>query len=157
MSDVVNRTTGYRSRLNVDDTENLLIKGVEVDNFVWDPVGLAWVRETQPGGGGGGGGTSSSFGAAFPATGTAVGFKDVSNNMAAGLLDASGNLKVNVAAGGAGGGIVQQGARDATAQNWLTDPSDRAARLLGHVTIDNATLAVTQSTSPWVTDPNDRA
>lgn len=51
--------------------------------------------------GGGSGGTASSFGAAFPATGTAIGFKDSAGvNMAAGNLDASGYLKVNVAAGG---------------------------------------------------------
>src|SRR5882672_6029581 len=74
-------------------------------NWVWDTNLLDWVVETQPGGGGGGG-TSSTFGAAFPATGTAAGFKDVGGNMAAGLLDASGFLKVNVAAGGAGGGAV---------------------------------------------------
>lgn len=55
--------------------------------------------------GGASGGTSSNFGAAFPATGTAVGFKDsAGTNLAAGNLDASGNLKVNVAAGGASGG-----------------------------------------------------
>ena len=34
---------------------------------------------------------------------------------------------------------------------WSDDVTDRAARLLGHVTVDNASLAVTQSTSPWVT------
>lgn len=55
--------------------------------------------------GGGAGGTSSSFGAAFPASGTAIGAKDsAGTNMAALNLDASGNLKVNVAAGGAAGG-----------------------------------------------------
>lgn len=41
-----------------------------------------------------GGGTSSTFGAAFPATGTAVGAKDNSGNMASLNLDASGNLKI---------------------------------------------------------------
>src|SRR5215831_3467721 len=51
------------------------------------------------------GGTSSGFGSAFPASGTAVGAKDsTGTNMAALNLDASGNLKVNVAAGGAAGG-----------------------------------------------------
>jgi hypothetical protein len=55
--------------------------------------------------GGASGGTSSSFGSAFPATGTAIGFKDsAGTNMAAGNLDASGFLKVNVAAGGGSGG-----------------------------------------------------
>lgn len=49
--------------------------------------------------GGGAGGTSSTFGAAFPGTGTAAGFRDSGGDMAAGNLDASGNLKVNVAAG----------------------------------------------------------
>lgn len=58
------------------------------------------------GGGGGGGGTSSTFGAAFPGDGTAIGFIDASGNMAGGTLDAAGFLKVNVAAGGAGGGDV---------------------------------------------------
>lgn len=135
-------------------------------NYVWDGVST-WLRMTQPGGGGGGGGTSSFFGAAFPTAGTAAGFKDTLGNMAAGLLDGSGNLLVNVAAGGAGGGVVQQGARDATAAPWYVtfngttqpvsiasavDISDRAARLLGHVTVDNASLAVTgtfwQATQP---------
>lgn len=53
-------------------------------------------------------GTSSTFGAALPATGTASGFQANDGTMAAGLLDASGFLKVNVAAGGAGGGAVTQ-------------------------------------------------
>lgn len=44
---------------------------------------------------GGSGGTASNFGSAFPASGTAVGFKDsAGTNMAPGNLDASGNLKV---------------------------------------------------------------
>jgi hypothetical protein len=48
--------------------------------------------------GGGSGGTSSSFGAAFPGTGTAIGAKNGANmvNLTA---DGSGNLNVNVAAG----------------------------------------------------------
>lgn len=50
------------------------------------------------------GGTSSTFGAAFPSTGTAVGAKDsTGTNMAALNLDASGYLKVNVAASSASG------------------------------------------------------
>src|SRR6185369_16004387 len=53
-------------------------------------------------GGSSGGGTSSTFGAAFPADGTAAGFIDSSGNMAGGTLDASGFLKVNVAAGSSG-------------------------------------------------------
>ena len=44
---------------------------------------------------GGSGGTSSSFGAAFPGSGTAAGAQDVGGNMAALNLDASGNLKVS--------------------------------------------------------------
>jgi hypothetical protein len=49
------------------------------------------------------GGTSSSFAAAFPSTGTAVGASDGAN-MAPLLVDGSGFLKVNVAAGGGAGG-----------------------------------------------------
>ena len=55
-------------------------------------------------GGAGGGGTSSTFGAAFPSGGTAVGFKDSGGTlMQPGNLDASGNIKVAVMAGGGGG------------------------------------------------------
>lgn len=50
-------------------------------------------------GGGGGGGTSSTFGAAFPATGTAAGFIDSGGNMAGGTLDAGGRLVVTGAGG----------------------------------------------------------
>lgn len=58
---------------------------------------------TQPGGSGGGG-TSSSFGSAFPTTGTAAGFLASDGiTMAAGNLDASGNLKVAVTGAGSGG------------------------------------------------------
>lgn len=53
--------------------------------------------------GGGSGGTSSSFGAAFPATGTAAGFKVVSSaptlsngNMEAPTLDTAGNLRTSI-------------------------------------------------------------
>lgn len=53
-------------------------------------------------GAGGSGGTSSTYGAAFPTTGTAIGFKNSAGTLlAAGNLDASGNLNVNVAAGSA--------------------------------------------------------
>lgn len=57
------------------------------------------IRVNVVAGAGASGGTSSTFGAAFPGTGTAVGFQDSGGNMAPGLLDASGFLKVNVAAG----------------------------------------------------------
>lgn len=53
--------------------------------------------------GGASGGTSSTFGAAAPATGTAVGATD-GTNMQPLTVDASGFLKVNVAAGGGSGG-----------------------------------------------------
>jgi hypothetical protein len=61
--------------------------------------------------GGGGGGTSSNFGSAFPAAGTAAGAEYLSSpptltsgQMVALQTDSSGNLKVNVSAGGASGG-----------------------------------------------------
>lgn len=52
--------------------------------------------------GAGGGGTSSSFGAAFPASGTAAGFKDAGGNMAGANLDAGGRLIINCGSGCAG-------------------------------------------------------
>lgn len=72
--------------------------------------------------GGGSGGTASSFGSAFPATGTAVGARDSTGaNLAALNLDASGFLKVNVAAGGAGGGAVTQSGSWAVTANAGTN------------------------------------
>lgn len=48
---------------------------------------------------GGTGGTASTFGDPFPTLGTAAGAEDTNGNMAPLLLDAGGNLKVDVAAG----------------------------------------------------------
>ena len=46
-----------------------------VGSYVWDPVGLAWVKMTQPGGGGGGGNAAASAtGAAVPASADYVGY-----------------------------------------------------------------------------------
>lgn len=57
--------------------------------YVWN--GSAWVAFS----GAGAGGTSSAFSAAFPGSGTALGFLDsTATNMVPGNLDASGNLKV---------------------------------------------------------------
>lgn len=52
--------------------------------------------------GAGSGGTASSFGAAFPATGTAAGFISSTGNMAGANLDASGNLEVSCLVGCSG-------------------------------------------------------
>lgn len=122
--------------------------------------------------GGGTGGTASSFGSAFPATGTAIGAKDSTGaNLAPLNLDASGYLKVNVAAGGTSG---QQYAEDAAHASGdlgtlaLVVRKDAAASLAGtdgdytglitdasgrlHVNVGNASLAVTgtfwQATQP---------
>lgn len=122
---------------------------------------------------GGSGGTASNFGSPFPGTGspgTAAGFKDNSGNMSGGNLDASGNLKVNVAAGGAGGGAVTVADGADTAEGATTDAAvttnttgTLSGKLRGlvailadvwnsgshwlQVSIQNATLAVTQSGS----------
>lgn len=68
--------------------------------------------------------------------------------------------------GGGGGGVASSvSLADGTTPSQLaavsaagevsTDVADRAARLLGHVTVDNSTLAVTQSGS-WTSDVTDR-
>lgn len=76
-------------------------------------------------GGAGGGGTSSTFGAAFPSGGTAAGFKDSGGTlMQPGNLDGSGNLKVNVAAGGSAG------TNPATATNSTKSASSTVATAL---------------------------
>lgn len=75
--------------------------------------------------GGGSGGTSSTFGAAFPATGTAAGFDDGSGNMAAATVDGSNNLNVNCVVGCAGGSFnnnsdgVATSATNGQAAAWL--------------------------------------
>lgn len=133
-------------------TQDLVAKPIE--NYVWDPVGMAWVKETQPSGGGGGGGTSSIFGAAFPATGTAAGFKDSSGNMAGANLDASGNLLVNVAAGGSTGAVtiadgadVTQGAKADSAATNSTSSWSVVSLLKGLYSLLAGTLTVGGSVS----------
>jgi hypothetical protein len=55
-------------------------------NYVWDPIGLAWVRMTQPGGGGGGGGAVTVADGADVAQGTTT---DLSSaNTVVGILKA---------------------------------------------------------------------
>lgn len=90
--------------------------------------------------GGGTGGTSSTFGAAFPGTGTAAGFLDDGGNMAPGNLDASGNLKVVVSGAGsavtiADGADVAEGA---TTDAKVTGDNDGtvSAKLRGLNTIE---------------------
>lgn len=56
---------------------------------------------------GGAGGTASNFGALFPGAGTAAGGIGANGNMQAFAADASSAMKVNVVAGGAGGGAAQ--------------------------------------------------
>ena len=61
------------------------------------PSGSEYGQVVRVIGGAAGGGTSSSFGAAFPASGTAAGFKDSSGTlMAPGNLDVAGNLEVTL-------------------------------------------------------------
>lgn len=95
-------------------------------------------------GGGGGGGTQYAEDTASAAAELLMMAGVVRKDVAATLVDADGDrtelqvdatglLRVRVDAGGSGGGVVQQGARDATVQNWFTDPQDRAARLVGIV------------------------
>lgn len=60
-------------------------------------------------GGGGSGGTASNFGAAFPATGTAIGFTD-GLNMQPAKVDGSGNQFVNCAIGCAGSSFADSAA-----------------------------------------------
>lgn len=55
-------------------------------------------------GGAGSGGTSSTFGAAFPSAGSAIGFKDSTGAlMSPGNLDGAGSLKVAITSGGGSG------------------------------------------------------
>jgi hypothetical protein len=73
----------------------------------------------------GSGGTASSFGAAFPATGTAAGFSDGVNMLPA-TLDASGFLKINCAAGCVAGGSF----------------ADSSAFTFGTTTVSNTSFVV---------------
>lgn len=81
---------------------------------------------------GGTGGTSSSFGAAFPGSGTAIGAKDSAGvNMAALNLDASGNLKVSGSLSttppAAGTATLTSVAGDVSSQTMLASNASRLA------------------------------
>lgn len=62
------------------------------------------------GGGGAGGGTASDFGATFPSSGTAAGFKDGGGLMQPAKVDGSFNLHVNCQVGCAGSSFADQAA-----------------------------------------------
>lgn len=73
--------------------------------WVWDTIGLAWIKATPSSGGGGGGGTQYAEGTTVAtATGTIALAKTPSNVTTALKTDASGNLNVNLAAGSISGG-----------------------------------------------------
>jgi len=80
-------------------SDGVTVKPVELDSSGNLMVNVA--------AGGGSGGTSSTFGNAFPATGTAIGAISSTNTMAGLNLDASGYLEVNVKAGSGSGLSVQ--------------------------------------------------
>jgi hypothetical protein len=54
---MVAQTSAYVHRSQLTDTEGLQTEGVnKVALYVWDSVGLSWIKATSTGGGGGGGG-----------------------------------------------------------------------------------------------------
>lgn len=96
------------------------------------------------GGGGGGGGTSSNFADSFPTPGTAVGFIGSTGNMTGATLDASGYLKVNVAAGGGAAALPST----ATLSTVATDAASHLAlasnaNRLGGVFFNKSAVGVT--------------
>jgi hypothetical protein len=112
-------TTGQTSPISLDTAGNLRVNVVA---------------------GGGSGGTSSSFGATFPGTGTAAGGLVVSSpptytngNMEAPTLDTAGLLRVNVVAGGAGGGNAQLQVYDGAAWDNVGGAAESAS--LGHLPV----------------------
>lgn len=98
-----------------------------VGNYVWDTIGLAWVKMTQPGGGGGGGGDAS---AANQLTEIAR-LEAIRDRLPAALV--GGRLSVDV---GATVGLTDAQLR---ASAIPTDPSDRDARVLGRVKLWDGT------------------
>lgn len=106
--------------------------------------------------GGGAGGTSSSFGAAFPATGTAAGFTD-GTNMQPGKVDGSGNQLVNlqtaIPAGGNNIGSVNVANSPTVTANQGT--ANTAANAWPHKITDGTNTAAVKaaSTAPAATDP----
>jgi hypothetical protein len=133
------------SLVEADDTDGQALIFTKSRNYVWDTGTLAWVRETQPGGGGGGGASTIADGADV-AEGTTTDVKVVGDNQGT----VSAKLRgINTAlAGTLNVSAVQSGTWNVGTLTSITnaiDVSDRTTRLLGHVTVDNASLAVTQS------------
>lgn len=88
--------------------------------------------------GGGAGGTSSTFGAAFPGTGTAAGFKDGGGNMQPGLLDGSNFLEVDCKAGCSGA------AGDTTASGTLAALNNTVVMAMAGVSSASFSLPATK-------------
>lgn len=92
--------SAYVHRSTLVDASGTQEEGVnKVAGYVWDSVGLQWVKATQAGGGGGGGGL--------------VQLQDAYGNN---ISSTTGSLNVNVTNGGSGGGGTQyaQGTTNAT-------------------------------------------
>lgn len=123
--------------------------------------------------GGASGGTSSTFGAAFPATGTAAGFIGSTGNMTGGTLDASGFLKINCAAGcvagasfadntvftfnttpvGIFGAVVDDVATNTVAENSAAAPRMNTNRILYHMNTNSTGTEVGTNANPLRIDP----
>jgi len=103
---VTDPLSAYIHRNWIVDSTGAQSEGVnKVATYVWDPIGLAWIKGQQASGGGGGAGTQYAQGtvAATP-TGTVAMGKTAANVLQSLALDASGNLNVNLAAGSISGG-----------------------------------------------------
>lgn len=95
----------------VSSADGVTVKPLEVDSSNNLMVNVA--------AGGGSGGTSSTFGVAFPGTGTAAGASD-GTNMKPLLVDASGYLEVNVKAGsGSGLSVTDEATFTAGTSNFV--------------------------------------
>lgn len=90
--------------------------------------------------GGSGGGTSSDFGAAFPAAGTAAGFKDSSGNMAGVELEADGSLPVTVVSSSGGGATSATLSNVAGSDSSVTLLASNAARKQAIVWNDSSAI-----------------
>jgi hypothetical protein len=126
---------------SIDPVTGQLI--IETNNYVWDPIGLAWVKETQPGGGGGGGGPATIADGADVTQG-AIADAAVSTD-AAGTVNAHlrGLVKLLAAPLHA---IIDSSAAIAVTIAAALDVSDRVARLLGHVSLDSGGTLKGQTT-----------
>ena len=131
--------SAYIHASQLTSADGVQLEGVNpVANYVWDPVGLAWVRATQAGGGGGGGGAvtiADGADIAQGATADAAVIGDTSGTISAKLRGINKSIQSTIGLGLPIYDYVAQ-SQTATQDAWTFKTGGAAGTLVATVTVN---------------------